>query len=89
MSGKIREIKLSPHTSDHDMSYRVKWAEGWVSDGDQVKITMVMKGRQMKFKDQGLLTLLTFISKLSDFAVPVTMPKDQGRMISCVLKPKK
>lgn len=88
MSGKIHEIKLSPNMSEHDMSYRVKWAEKWIKDKDQIKITMVFKGRQMRFRDIGYLTLYKFLDKLASFALPIHQLKDAGRQIVCIVKSK-
>lgn len=85
MSQKLHEIKLSPNISEHDMSYRIKWAEKWMEKGDKVKITLSFKGRENLHKDIGHNTMKHFLSQLKyDFEVGI---KDVGKMLYCIIRP--
>jgi len=45
-SSQIKEIRLSPNTGNHDINTRVKKAKKFIDDGDKIRVTVVMKGRE-------------------------------------------
>ena len=50
-SGGIKEIRLSYKIEAHDRLVRVKATRRFIQDGDKVKITLILYGRQRMFAD--------------------------------------
>ncbi|GEM_PF-828807 len=50
-SGGIKEIRLSYKIEAHDREVRVKATRRFIQDGDKVKITLILYGRQRMFAD--------------------------------------
>lgn len=88
-SQELKEIRLSPDISDHDIEYRVKQAKEFLSKNDRLRLSLQFKGRQMNFKERGELVLLKFIEALIDCGTAENLPKLEGKKMFCVIKPKK
>jgi len=50
---KVKEIQLRPQTEEHDLDYKFKNARQFLEDGDKVKITIMFRGREVVYADQG------------------------------------
>ena len=50
---ETKEIRFGPQTDDHDYNFKLKHAQGFLSDGDKVKAYVFFKGRSILFKEQG------------------------------------
>lgn len=48
-SGDLKELRLTYNISPHDMEVRAKQAEKFLKDGDKVKVSLVLRGRQKAF----------------------------------------
>jgi len=86
---EIKEINLSCTIADHDLGVKSKKAIEFLEDGDKVKLSLLMKGRQNKMKEQGELVMLKFASLVQDFGAPESLPKCEGNKWLMILKPKK
>ena len=62
----VKEIRFGPQTDDHDYNFKLKHAQGFLSDGDKVKAYVFFKGRSILFKEQGEVLLLRFAADLED-----------------------
>ncbi|MDD3644024.1 MAG: translation initiation factor IF-3 [Bacteroidales bacterium] len=85
----IKEIRLGPHTDDHDFQFKVNHAEKFLNDGFKVKVDVFFKGRTIVYKDQGELMLLRFATALEDVGRVESMPKLEGKRMIMILVPKK
>ena len=61
---KIKEIQLSPNIDIHDLNVKISHVREFLSKGFKTKITMMLKGRQMAFKDLALEKLKSAIDTL-------------------------
>lgn len=86
---EIKEVRLSADISQNDISYRVKNCIEFLKEGNKVKCTMLFRGREILFKDKGELVMLEFANALQEVGVLESMPKLEGKKLSCILKPKK
>ena len=59
----MKEIKLSPNISPHDMGYRIEQANKFLSKGIQVKVTLNFKGRERLFVAKGYATITSFVAQ--------------------------
>jgi len=85
----IKEIRLGPHTDDHDFDFKVNHAIKFLKEGCKVKVDVYFKGRMIVYKDQGELILLKFAQALEEFGKPEQLPKLEGKRMIMILNPKK
>ena len=85
----VKEIRLGPHTDDHDFDFKVNHAVKFLKDGCKVKVDVFFKGRMIVYKDQGELILLKFAQALEEYGKPEQLPKLEGKRMIMILNPKK
>lgn len=85
----VKEIRLGPHTDDHDFNFKLKHAEKFLEDGAKVKVDVFFKGRTIIYKDNGKIILLRFAQELEEIAKVEQMPKLEGKRMIMILSPKK
>lgn len=86
---ELKEISLSLTIADHDLGIKAKKANEFLVDGDKVKLSLLMKGRQNTMRDQGELVMLKFATLVEENGSPEAMPKLEGNRWHMILKPKK
>ncbi len=86
---EIKEIQLSMTISDHDIAYRVTNAKKFLADGNKVKVTLRMRGRQQAYTKACIDVVKNFTSKLEDCGSCEKEPEVNGRNIIVVVSPKK
>jgi translation initiation factor IF-3 len=85
----LKEIKLRPKIGQHDFDFKSKHVERFLKDGDKVKATIMFRGREMDFTDQGTQLLLRLADCHKDYSVVERMPKLEGRNMIMILAPLK
>ncbi len=85
----VKEIRFGPQTDDHDYNFKLKHAQGFLSDGDKVKAYVFFKGRSILFKEQGETLLLRFAADLEDYGRVEQMPQLEGKRMIMFIAPKK
>jgi len=85
----VKEIRLGPHTDDHDFNFKLKHAEKFIAEGAKVKVDVFFKGRSIIYKDKGEIILLRFAQELEEIAKVEQMPKLEGKRMIMILSPKK
>lgn len=83
-SVELKEIKLSINIGEHDLQVKEKRAQEFMANGDKVKIFMVLKGREMMFRDKASQIINKFRDDLGvDFEGSIC---SQGNRFSVMLK---
>ncbi len=85
----LKELKLSPEISDHDLNTKFKKGEEFLKEGNRVKCTIQLKGRQKATPERGELIMIKFADMLSELGTPEAMPKLEGSKWNMIIKPKK
>jgi translation initiation factor IF-3 len=80
----VKEIRLRPFIGTHDFDTRVAQAKEFLSGGNQVKITLAFKGREITRKEFGFAVIKRFIASLESVKV-VREPKVIGRFIDAMI----
>ncbi len=75
--------------AQNDLQVKVKAAKRFIDDGDKIKLTLQYKGRENANKEYYKKSLLEFIVLTEDFAIPESIPRDEGNKCIVILKPKK
>ena len=85
----VKEIRFGPQTDDHDYNFKLKHAQGFLSDGDKVKAYVFFRGRSILFKEQGEELLGRFIKDLEDYGTCTAAPVLEGKRMTIFIAPKK
>ena len=86
---EVKEIRFGPQTAEADYNFKLKHAQGFLSDGNKVKAYVFFRGRSIVFKEQGEVLLLRFANDLEELAKVECMPTLEGKRMSIILAPKK
>lgn len=86
---ETKELRLTPHTGNHDLEFKARHARAWLESGDKVKCAVFFKGRTIAFKEQGEMILLRLATMLEDCGKPESMPKLEGKRMYMNINPKK
>lgn len=85
----VKEIRLRPFIGQHDFDTRKAQTINFLSDGNQVKISVFFKGREVTRKEFGFEVMKKFISTLDGVKL-VREPHLEGRtLVAMVVKEKK
>ena len=84
----LKEIQLSVNITEHDLQTKANNARKFIENGNKVKATLTMKGRELLRRDESKRSILEFIVMLDDVAVPEFQPKDDGNKTIVILKKK-
>lgn len=85
---ELKEIQLSATIAENDLLTKAKKANELLSEGDKIKCTLQLKGRQKAMPAQGELVLLKF-AQMCINGSPENLPKLEGNRWLMILKPKK
>jgi translation initiation factor IF-3 len=83
----LKEIRFHPNTDVHDFDFKTRHAINFLEDGNKVKATVVFKGREMAYAEQGENLLRRFLDKVQDVAKVEVEPKMEGRNMSLIVVP--
>jgi translation initiation factor IF-3 len=84
---RVKEIKIKPNTSEHDLVTKIKHARDFIAKGNKVKLTCVFRGREMAHPEFGEKVVLRICDDLADIATPESSTKLFGRNLIVVLAP--
>ena len=83
----LKEVRLRPKTSDHDLDFKVRQARRHLSEGDKVKLTVRFRGREMSHPERGRQQLVRIINALEDVAAVERAVTQEGRRMSAIVAP--
>lgn len=84
----VKEIRLRPFIDQHDFDTWLRRAEKFIEDGNQVKINVLFKGRELGRKQFGFDVLKRFIEQLKGVKM-VREPRMEGRVLAAMVVPNK
>lgn len=84
---EMKEVRLRPVTSDHDLDVKVNMARKFLEDGRPVQLTVVFKRRELMFKDQGIVILKKMVESLKELGTAEKSPNFTGKFLMVRLKP--
>ena len=85
---ELKEVQLSMTIEQHDIDIKAKHATKFLLNGDKVKVSIRMSGRQQAYADRGVETENTFAKSLEEISVIEKPAKVEGRNIIMILAPK-
>lgn len=79
---ELKELRLSPTISEGDMQQRMNRAAEFLENGNIVKVSLMMKGRQAMFPNVAMDKVRAFIKLMEPFSRLESEPKRVGNTIS-------
>lgn len=84
----VKEIKMSYKIEKHDYLVHVKKAEKFMAhDGDKVKVTVQLRGREMEHKKLAIDLLNRFVQDTAQWGTPEKPVKMEGKTALVILVP--
>ncbi|MDE7454991.1 MAG: translation initiation factor IF-3 [Clostridia bacterium] len=84
---EIKEVRLSMTIDVGDVNTKANLARKFLKDGNKVKVSIRMYGRQQAYSNQGVEVMNRFAQMLSDVSKVDKPPVTEGRNISMFLAP--
>ena len=85
---QVKEIRLGIFTEEHDLNVKANNAAKFLKDGDKVKVSLRLRGREMGYAAQGQKTMEHFAEIVAECATVEKKPQLEGRSLYMVLAPK-
>lgn len=86
---QLKEIKLRPHTEDHDLGFKIRNIKKFLEKKDRVKVTIFFRGREMAYKQAGVKLLQRVAEAVMDEGTMEQAPTQEARnRMSMVIIPK-
>lgn len=83
----VKEIKVRPYIEENDYQVKKRKIEGFLGDGDKVKISMRLRGREMAHKDVGMKIFERLKTELEELAKFDEQPRFEGQQIIMIISP--
>ena len=83
----MKEIRLSPFMGDHDFKTRVGQGEQFLKEGNQLKISLPFRGREIAHKEFGQAMMQKALSALANVSKVVRSPFFEGKVLVSQLSP--
>jgi len=84
----IKEVKFTVRISENDYEVKRRQIERFLADGDKVKVTVRMKGRERAHQDIGLQMMHRILDSFAAVAHVERPPELEGPNITAVLSPR-
>ncbi len=84
---KMKEVKLSQTIDIGDINTKAKQAIAFLEDGDKVKVSLRMSGRQNMHPEISVEVLNNFFTKVQHVAVMEKKPTTEGKAVYLMLSP--
>ncbi len=85
---QVKEIKLRPHTEEHDLGFKIRNLKKFLDKKNRVKVTVIFRGREVAYKEVGVELLQKVAEEVMDQGTVEQPPKEEGRNLSMVIVPK-
>jgi len=85
---QVKEVKVRPKTDEHDLQVKIRHIRRFLAQKDKAKVTIVFRGREIAYTDQGMKILERIEQELKDEVVVEQHPKMEGRNMVMILAPK-
>ena len=84
---KLKEVKFKPHIEEHDYRVKLNMLTRFLMRGDQAKVTMVYRGRELAHTELGRRILDRLVEDLKPISKVERTPLLDGRFLTMVFGP--
>ena len=86
---EIKEIQLSMRIDEYHVSFKLKNAQKILQDGDKVKVSLRMRGREQAYAKNAVEIVKKFVADLAEYGSIDKEPAVMGRNVFVIINPKK
>jgi translation initiation factor IF-3 len=86
---QIKEIKFRPKISGHDYDFKMKHIQRFLGEGDKVKVTVMLRGREKQRPELGLQVLHRVLEAIQGLGAQDGDVRKQDWSVSALLVPVK
>ncbi len=83
----LKEMRLRPKINEHDLEAKVNLIKKMLGDGDKVKVSVFLRGRENSHPELGWKTLRKVVESLKDSAAVEGNPAMEGSNINLTFAP--
>lgn len=83
----VKEIKMSVRIDDHDYEVKVRRAKQFLDEGDKVKLTIRLRGRETQHANLAIDLAKKFVVDLQDCGTPEGNIRAEGRSFGVQIAP--
>jgi len=88
-SSQLKEIKLRPHTEEHDLNFKIRSLKKFLSKKDRVKVSVFFRGREMAYMEAGTELLKKVAEEVAEEGTVYQQPTRESRnRMTMVIIPK-
>lgn len=84
----IKEVKIRPAISEHDLELKVKNILRFLDEGDKAKVTMFFRGREIVRPEIGMRIFDKIMEIVRDKYTVEVKPRLEGNRVTMVVAPK-
>ena len=84
---KLKEVKFKPHIEEHDYQVKLGMLKRFLTRGDQAKVTMVYRGRELAHTELGRRILDRLMEELKPICKIERTPMLDGRFMTMIFGP--
>ncbi len=84
---EVRELRLRPKISQHDMEAKIRLILRLLDEGDKVKIFVIFRGREFTHQEIGWKLLQSIAENLKDKVVIERPPSMEGGRMNVIVAP--
>lgn len=86
---EIKEIQLTMRIDEYHISFKLKNAQKILQEGDKVKVSLKMRGREQAYSKNAVEIVKKFVDDLAEYGSIDKEPAIMGRNVFVVISPKK
>lgn len=83
----LREIRMKAKIDDHDIDFKTRTVEKLLKEGDKVKVSVMMRGRELAHPEIGRALLARVYERVKDVGIIEKPTGQEGRNITMILTP--
>jgi translation initiation factor IF-3 len=81
---EVKEIQLRPTTDTADLMVKAKRAQGFLEDGNKVKVIIKFKGREITHIDVGVGVMREFLDAVQDFKFEKPLARSERQLFAII-----
>lgn len=85
----LREVRLRPKISEHDIEFKIRIIKKLLEEGDRVKVRVLFRGREITHPELGRQLLERAAKELAGIATIEKAPAMEVRSMNIILAPAK
>lgn len=85
---QLKEVKFRPYTDKHDLDFKTRHIQDFLSHGNKVKVSVMFRGREMAYRELGANLLQHVVQEVREIGQFEQPPRMEGNHMIMILLPK-